>query len=136
LAPQDKANNDIDVDAIEPLPPAASCVPVSNHDDIYEGIYIPQTDAEHVALVQRFRDEIHQDWLDDEMQQEGAVGSVNPLDHDLVEMAEAVRNQHQHDCRPYATGATSCVTIGTNEPTASIRSKFRAADSEEKCSSS
>jgi hypothetical protein len=37
------------------------------------------------------------------MLREGAAGSINPLEHDLVEMAEAVRNEHQHGCRPYAT---------------------------------
>jgi hypothetical protein len=28
---------------------------------------------------------------------------INPLEHDLVEMSEAVRNLHQYGCRPYAT---------------------------------
>lgn len=105
FAAQVDGNDNMDIDPIEPLAPATSPAPLHMTDDNHEGIYIPRTADQHTALVHRFWYEIHQDWLDDERARNDAVDSVDPMQYDLTEMAEAVCNENQHGCRPYPTRA-------------------------------
>jgi hypothetical protein len=63
---QEAPNPDADVAEIEPLPPAASPVPAPMNDVMFAGIYMPGDAAQHAILVERFRNEIHQGWVDDE----------------------------------------------------------------------
>jgi hypothetical protein len=98
-------DTDMDVEPIDPIPPASTPAPMQASIDVFEGITVPTNPTEHALLVQRFRDEVYQDWVDDQMSRYNLRGAVSAYELDIVELQEAMHVRGQDGGMPYATMA-------------------------------
>jgi hypothetical protein len=90
-----------DVPLIQALPPAIVQPPALPVHDIFDGIVAPETPDERALLVQRFREEILQEWAEDEGASIGWEGPINAHSVHMEELDQALRVHRNQNGWPH-----------------------------------